>query len=212
MTRTTTRATTSTTTRTTGTAPGTWGRGSARRTPSGPSPSPWLVTGAVACGLLLGAGTGAYAAAPEPAGRWGADTPCASEQLVADGAQRFGGTQVRITVTNNGPEACVLEGFTAVALAGQGSPDRNKPLDVVPQGQQQAVRLAVGDRASTRLTFTPVLGEADGYCASGAEPTVAPSIVLGVGGGGLQLAPDDGGQFALCGTTVHATAFRAGGP
>ncbi|MEU9302050.1 DUF4232 domain-containing protein [Streptomyces sp. NPDC048269] len=173
------------------------------------SPSLWLVTGAVTCGLLLAAGPGA--AAHETAGRRAPAAPCTSEQLIANSAQRTGGSQVRITVINDGPKACVLKGFPTVALAGQGSPDRNRPLNVVRQGQARAVALPAGGRASTQLTFTPVLGEADGYCASGAEPTVAPSIVLGVGGGGLQLAPDDGGEFALCGNTVRATAFRGSG-
>lgn len=68
--------------------------------------------------------------------------------------------------------------------------------------------LSQGASASTVLTFTPVLGEADGYCASGADPTVAPSLVVGVAGTGFQVAPSDGGQFALCGDTVRATAFR----
>ncbi|MFG2981123.1 DUF4232 domain-containing protein [Streptomyces sp. NPDC048258] len=173
------------------------------------APSLWLVTGAVTCGLVLAGSPGAVA--QETAGRRAPAPPCASRQLIANSAQRIGGSQVRITVINDGPKACVLKGFPTVALAGQGSPDRNKPLNVVRQGQARAVTLAVGGRASTQLTFTPVLGEADGYCASGAEPTVAPSIVLGVGGGGLQLAPDDGGEFALCGTTVRATAFRGSG-
>ncbi|MFI5634392.1 hypothetical protein ACIA8E_34530 [Streptomyces sp. NPDC051664] len=31
------------------------------------------------------------------------------------------------------------------------------------------VQPAVGDRASTELSFTPALGEACGYCASGAD-------------------------------------------
>ncbi|POX46318.1 Tat pathway signal sequence domain protein, partial [Streptomyces sp. Ru72] len=92
-----------------------------------------------------------------------------------------------------------------------GSPDRNKPLQVVHQGASGPVALAVGGRASTQLTFTPVLGEAGGYCASGAAPFAAPSIVVGVAGAGRQLAPDDGGDFALCGTSVRATAFRATG-
>ncbi|MGW0748187.1 DUF4232 domain-containing protein [Streptomyces sp. NPDC002587] len=176
-------------------------------------PTRWLVTGTVTCGLLLAAGPGAVAqqsAGRQSAGRQAPVAPCTSNQLIPNSAQRTGGSQVRITVINDGPKACVLKGFPTVALAGQGSPDRNKPLIVVRQGQARPVLLPVGGQAWTRLTFTPVLGEADGYCASGAEPTVAPSIVLGVGGGGLQLAPDDGGEFALCGTTVRATAFRSG--
>ncbi|MEU7726957.1 DUF4232 domain-containing protein [Streptomyces sp. NPDC040724] len=169
----------------------------------------WIATGAVTCGLLLAAGQGA--AAQPPDGRRAPAPPCTNTRLLADSAQQIRGSQVRITLVNEGPQACSLKGFPAVALAGQGSPDRNKPLNVVPQGQARPVELQAGGRAWTLLTFTPVLGEAEGYCASGAEPTVAPSIVLGVGGGGLQVAPDDGGQFALCGTTVRATAFRAAG-
>ncbi|QES47898.1 Tat pathway signal sequence domain protein [Streptomyces venezuelae] len=134
--------------------------------------------------------------------------PCRSSQLVADSAERAGATQVRVTVTNDGPRACELRGFPTVALAGQGSPDRNKPLDVRRQGMARTVRLPVGGTATTQLTFTPVLGEADGYCASGADPVVAPSIVVGVGGGQLQLGVADGGDFALCGNSVRATAFR----
>ncbi|MGW6691072.1 DUF4232 domain-containing protein [Streptomyces sp. NPDC054961] len=168
----------------------------------------WLPAGALACGLFLAAAPAA--SAQETGGLRAAAAPCASKQLIANSAERTGFAQVRITVINDGPRACVLNGYPTVALAGQGSPDRNKPLDVIRQGHPRAVRLEVGDRASTQLTFTPVLGEADGYCASGAQPTAAPSIVLGVGGGGLQLAPDDGGRFALCGTSVHATPFRAG--
>ncbi|MEU6758136.1 DUF4232 domain-containing protein [Streptomyces sp. NPDC046685] len=153
---------------------------------------------------------------PGPGGWSSSAAPCANEQLIADGARRVDGSRVRITVINDGPAPCVLKGFPTVALAGQGSPHRNTPLHVVGQGPARAVTLAVGGRASTELAFTPVLGEAGGYCASGAEPTVVPSLVVGVGGGGAggggsQLAPDDGGRFALCGATVHATAFRGSG-
>lgn len=171
------------------------------------TPSLWFLASTTTCALLMAAGPGAAA---ETAGRPAATTACTSGKLIADSAQRTGNSRVRITVVNDGPGACVLRGFPTVALAGQGSPDRNRPLDVVRQGPVHEVRLSVGGLASTLLTFEPVLGEAGGYCASGAEPAVAPSVVLGVGGGGLQLAPDDGGNFALCGDTVHATAFRGG--
>ncbi|MFF3013286.1 DUF4232 domain-containing protein [Streptomyces sp. NPDC057939] len=134
--------------------------------------------------------------------------PCPYTRLIANSAERVGASAVRITVINDGPKPCVLRGFPTVALAGQGSPDRNRPLGVVREGQAPSVTLPVGGRATTRISFTPVLGEADGYCESGGTPTVAPSIVLGVGGGGLQLSPADGGDFALCGNNVRATAFR----
>ncbi|WP_329192638.1 MULTISPECIES: DUF4232 domain-containing protein [unclassified Streptomyces] len=162
-------------------------------------------TAAACCSLVLGAvlsggaltGAQSAAAAPAPA--------CKGGQLSASAA---GSTQVTITVTNKGPKACTLKGYPTVALAGQGSPERNKPLSVQRQGAERAVQLAVGGRAVSRLTFTPVLGEAEGYCASGAEPTVAPSLVVGFAGIKQQLGPADADGFALCGTTVRATAFR----
>ncbi|MFJ3965790.1 DUF4232 domain-containing protein [Streptomyces sp. NPDC090036] len=153
-------------------------------------------TAVLAGGLLFGA---TATAAPAAA--------CTGEQLSATGADRTDSTRVRFTVVNEGP-ACELRGFPTVALAGQGSPERNAPLRVVPRGEARPVLLAAGGSASTLLTFTPVLGEADGYCASGADPTVAPSLVVGVAGTGFQVAPSDGGEFALCGTTVRATALR----
>ncbi|AXE24474.1 Tat pathway signal sequence domain protein [Streptomyces globosus] len=137
--------------------------------------------------------------------------PCRTDQLVANSAERVGATGWRITVVNDGPRPCTLGSHPRLALAGQGSPDRNRPLTVTLQGRPQPVLLPVGGTAATVVTFTPVLGEADGYCASGADPTVAPSLVVGFPNsrGGLQLAPDDGGEFALCGGTVRATPFRA---
>ncbi|MER6445137.1 DUF4232 domain-containing protein [Streptomyces venezuelae] len=138
-----------------------------------------------------------------------APAACTGDQLSDTGAERTDSTHVRFTVVVNSGPACELRGFPTVALAGQGSPDRNKPLRVVPRGEARPVLLSVGGTASTVLTFTPVLGEADGYCASGADPTVAPSLVVGVARTGFQVAPSDGGQFALCGDTVRATAFRS---
>lgn len=132
---------------------------------------------------------------------------CTGDQLSATTADRTDSNRVRFTVVNEGP-TCELRGFPTVALSGQGSPDRNKPLRVIPRGEARPVLLARGGSAWTLLTFTPVLGEADGYCASGADPTVAPSLVVGVARMGFQVAPSDGGRFALCGDTVRATAFR----
>ncbi|WP_051696378.1 DUF4232 domain-containing protein [Streptomyces sp. NRRL S-244] len=163
-----------------------------------------LLLAGFASGTLV-AGSGTAATADEPRR---APAPCTSTQVVANSAQPTGSAQVRITVTNKGTKPCVLNGFPTVALAGQGSPDKNKPLQVIRVGKSGPVQLAAGGRASAQLTFTPVLGEADGYCASGADPFVAPSMVVGVAGGRYQLAPSDGGEFALCGTTVRATAFR----
>ncbi|WP_405754500.1 MULTISPECIES: DUF4232 domain-containing protein [unclassified Streptomyces] len=166
-----------------------------------------LVAGFVAGGLMAGAGSGAAATGDAPRAPAAA---CTSKQIAATSAQSTGSGAV-ITVTNKGPKACVLTGFPSVALAGQGSPDKNKPLRVLNQGRSAPVQLAPGGRASAQLSFTPVLGEADGYCASGADPFVAPTMVVGVAGGRYQLAPADGSEFALCGNTVRATAFRAAG-
>lgn len=155
---------------------------------------------AVLAGGLLAAPSAVAAAAPPQAA-------CKGAQLSVTGAQRTDSAQVRVTVVNKGP-ACELRGFPTVALAGQGSPDRNKPLGVAQRGQARLVKLSPGATAATVLTFTPVLGEADGYCASGADPFVAPSLVVGVAGARFQVAPSDGGEFALCGNRVGATAFR----
>ncbi|MFD5513197.1 DUF4232 domain-containing protein [Streptomyces sp. NPDC059761] len=163
-----------------------------------------LLLAGFASGTLV-AGSGAAVGADEPRR---AAAPCTSTQVVANSAQPTGPAQVRITVTNKGKRPCVLNGFPTVALAGQGSPDKNKPLQVIRVGKSRPVYLAAGGRATAQLTFTPVLGEGEGYCASGADPFVAPSIVVGVAGGRYQLAPSDGSEFALCGTTVRASAFR----
>ncbi|MFD9406689.1 DUF4232 domain-containing protein [Streptomyces sp. NPDC059989] len=164
----------------------------------------FLAVAVLAGGALAGAGPASAEGATGPSA-----PPCSHSRLVANSAERVGADGVRIVVINEGPGPCVLEGHPTLALAGQGSPDRNRPLSVVRQGAARPVRLGVGGAAETRVSFTPVLGEAGGYCASGAEPFVAPSTVVGIAGGHLQLGPDDGGAFALCGTTVRATAFRA---
>ncbi|MFE5681231.1 DUF4232 domain-containing protein [Streptomyces erythrochromogenes] len=133
---------------------------------------------------------------------------CGGGQLVAGGVVRLGVDAVRVTVVNEGPGRCVLRGHPTVALAGQGSPGSARAFTVIRQGPARPVVLPVGGAAQTRVAFVPVLGEADGYCASGGEPFVAPSMVVGVAGARLQVAPDDGGNFAVCGSTVRAIAFR----
>ncbi|MFI5548249.1 DUF4232 domain-containing protein [Streptomyces sp. NPDC051815] len=172
----------------------------------------------VAAALLAGAGLpalpltaanpAAAASAPDRPAAAAPAPPCRADRLTAGGAERQGTTGFRITVVNEGPGPCVLTGHPALALAGQGAPGRGKPLAVTPLGAARPVQLAAGAAAQTRISFTPVLGEADGYCASGAEPFAAPSMVVGVAGARIQLGPDDGGNFALCGTGVRATAFR----
>ncbi|MFD6468107.1 DUF4232 domain-containing protein [Streptomyces goshikiensis] len=168
--------------------------------------------GWLALAALVLAGTGpaaatAAAAADQQAPRHAPAAQCQGGRLSASAAGGY--NQVRVTVVNKGSKPCTLSGFPTVALAGQGSPDRNKPLSVARQGSAKPVQLAPGGRAVTTITFTPVLGEADGYCASGAKPTVAPTMVLGIAGTRTQVAPNDGGEFALCGGMVTASAFRS---
>ncbi|WP_051806788.1 DUF4232 domain-containing protein [Streptomyces sp. NRRL F-2664] len=153
---------------------------------------------------------GAVASPPASAAATAADAPppCRGEQLAAGGAERVGADVVQVTLVNQGPAPCVLRGYPSVAVAGQGAPDRARALAVIREGPAYPVELEAGAAARTRIAFTPVLGEADGYCASGAEPLAAPSVVIGAADAHLQLAPDDGGTFALGGDTVRATAFR----
>ncbi|MEU9798468.1 DUF4232 domain-containing protein [Streptomyces sp. NPDC051000] len=153
------------------------------------------------------AGAGSAVAADQATPQRAPAPPCKGGQLTVSGTSGTG--QARVTVVNKGPKACVLSGFPTVALAGQGSPDRNKPLNVTRTGTAKPVQLAVGGRAASQLVFPPVLGEADGYCASGAKPFAAPTMVVGVAGAKTQIAPNDGGNFAICGNSVRATAFRA---
>ncbi|MFE7099828.1 DUF4232 domain-containing protein [Streptomyces erythrochromogenes] len=163
---------------------------------------------AVAVGVAAAALLAAAPAAARGAGSVGVSVPpCRGGQLAPGGAERLGVDAVRVTVVNEGPAPCVLRGHPAVALAGQGSPDSARALAVVAQGAARPVVLPVGGAAQTRIAFAPVLGETDGYCASGAVPFVAPSMVVGVAGARLQLAPDDGGYFAVCGVAVRVTAF-----
>ncbi|MFE0578427.1 DUF4232 domain-containing protein [Streptomyces sp. NPDC058874] len=163
---------------------------------AGTAPATASTTG-TAVGGDVGSG---IVAAPVP--------PCRGGQLAAGGAERLGADAVRITVVNESGAPCVLRGYPTVALAGQGSPANARSLTVVHQGPARPVVLPAGGAAVSRVSFAPVLGEADGYCASGAEPFAAPSMVVGVAGVRLQIAPDDGGNFAVCGTVVRATSFR----
>ncbi|MFE5722951.1 DUF4232 domain-containing protein [Streptomyces erythrochromogenes] len=161
-----------------------------------------LLAAAVPAAAGAGRGAGFVAAAAA------APVPVCGGRLVAGGVVRLGVDAVRVTVVNEGPGRCVLRGHPTVALAGQGAPGSARVLIVVREGPVRPVVLPVGGAAQTRVAFVPVLGEAGGYCASGGVPFVAPSMVVGVAGARLQVALDDGGNFAVCGSTVRATAFR----
>ncbi|MEH0585917.1 hypothetical protein QA942_18235 [Streptomyces sp. B21-106] len=54
-----------------------------------------------------------------------------------------------------------------------------------------------------------VHGEADGYCKSGAVPSVYPTVVVGLPGSGSHQVALNDGQFAECDNTVTVTAVSA---
>ncbi|MFD5323425.1 DUF4232 domain-containing protein [Streptomyces sp. NPDC127092] len=147
----------------------------------------------------------------------GAQKPCAigdikvSEAHQADVRPPGTGTGAAVvSVTNTSASACKVYGYPTVAAAGNGSPDKNKPLPTTHTGPAATnVLLAPGARAWTKLTFVQVQGEADGYCESGATPATYPTMVIGVlGAGKHQIAMDDG-VFAFCDDKVTVTAWSS---
>lgn len=118
-----------------------------------------------------------------------------------------------VSVTNTSASPCKVYGYPTVAAAGNGSPEKNKPLATTHTGPDAAnVVLAPGARAWTKLTFVQVQGEADGYCVSGATPGSYPTVVIGVlGAGKHQIAMDDG-VFAFCDDKVTVTAWSSAKP
>ncbi|MFI9283286.1 DUF4232 domain-containing protein [Streptomyces sp. NPDC053076] len=80
-------------------------------------------------------------------------------------------------------------------------------------GTATPVRLAPGGKAWVKLTFVQVQGEADGYCKSGATPSVFPTLVVGLPGAGRhQVALTDGGVFAQCDDKVTVTPVSSSKP
>ncbi|OQR59077.1 hypothetical protein B6E66_38090 [Streptomyces maremycinicus] len=114
-----------------------------------------------------------------------------------------------VEFTNTSAKACVLKGHPTVAGAGNGSPEKNAPLTVKPTGAASPVTLAPKSKAWVKLTFVQVQGEADGFCESGAEPVVFPTIVVGLPGAGKHQVALDDGRFAECDNTVTVTAVSA---
>ncbi|GAA3776438.1 hypothetical protein GCM10022403_009050 [Streptomyces coacervatus] len=114
-----------------------------------------------------------------------------------------------VEFTNVSAQPCTLQGHPTVAGAANGSPQHNAPLKVTPTGSAAPVRLAPGSKASLKLTFVQVQGEADGYCKSGAQPASYPTMVIGLPGSGAHQVALDDGVFAECDNTVTATAVSA---
>ncbi|GGY89748.1 hypothetical protein GCM10010300_37420 [Streptomyces olivaceoviridis] len=117
-----------------------------------------------------------------------------------------------VEFTNVSARACGVRGHPTVAVAGNGSPERNLPLQVTRQGSAAPVRLAPGGRAWVKLTFVPVLGGADGYCASGTAPGMFPSLVVGLPGAGKHQVALVEGEITECDNKVTVTAVSATRP
>ncbi|MET8167828.1 DUF4232 domain-containing protein [Streptomyces sp. NPDC005329] len=152
------------------------------------------------------------AVASSPAGAAPVCSPGSLKVAARQAADRPAGTGTGAAIvefTNGSTKACVLKGHPTVAGAGNGSPEKNAPLSVTTTGSASPVKLAPGGKAWVKLTFVQVQGEADGFCESGAEPVVYPTLVVGLPGAGkYQVALDDG-QFAQCDNKVTVTAVSA---
>lgn len=119
---------------------------------------------------------------------------------------------VVVEFTNVSGKPCVVQGHPTVAGAGNGSPQRNRPLKVTPTGSTSAVSVAPAGKAWTKLTFVQVQGEADGYCASGSEPVTYPTLVVGISGAGAHQVALEDGSLAECDDKVTVTAVSATKP
>ncbi|MFI5688673.1 DUF4232 domain-containing protein [Streptomyces sp. NPDC051636] len=186
-------------------------------TTDAPSGSPGSATSAPAtegtsavpaASVSSGAGAGSGSAG-------GAVKTCAVDSLEAaayQAADRPAGTGTGAAVvefTNVSSQPCVLKGHPSVAGAGNGSPEHNAPLSVTRAGTASPVKVSPGGKAWVKLTFVQVQGEADGYCESGADPVVYPTLVVGLPGSGSHQVALKDGQFAECDNKVTVTAASA---
>ncbi|GAX49953.1 hypothetical protein AQJ27_18075 [Streptomyces olivochromogenes] len=117
-----------------------------------------------------------------------------------------------VEFTNVSGKACTVQGYPTVAGAGNGSPEKNRPLKVTTTGGASAVKIAAGGKAWTKLTFVQVQGEADGYCKSGATPASYPTLVVGVPGAGAHQVALTDGVIAECDDKATVTALSAAKP
>nr|WP_079073697.1 DUF4232 domain-containing protein [Streptomyces sp. Root1310] len=191
--------------------------GSASATPSAAT-SPSAASPSVASPSAASASASAAAATPaaDSSRGVGAAAPaCSAGSLkvaARQAADRPSGTGTGAAIvefTNSSAKACVLKGHPTVAGASNGSPEKNAPLAVTPTGSASPVTLAPKGKAWVKLTFVQVQGEADGFCESGAEPVVYPTLVIGLPGAGKHQVALDDGQFAQCDNKVTVTAVSA---
>lgn len=150
-----------------------------------------------------------------PASRAPACTPEALEATAYQAAHRPRGTGTGAAIvqfTNVSARACVVRGHPTVAVAGNGSPERNLPLKVIREGRAAPVRVAPGGSAWVKLTFVQVHGGADGYCVSGATPSMFPTLVVGLPGAGIHQVALLAGEITECDNKVTVTAVSATRP
>ncbi|MCX4400952.1 DUF4232 domain-containing protein [Streptomyces sp. NBC_01764] len=176
-----------------------------------------LMTACQPGGSPAGAGSSPPGAPVKPAASTGAKA-CGVSDLNASmrqAAVRPDGTGTGATVvefTNVSGKACTVRGYPTVAGAGNGSPQKNRPLKVTTTGTASTVKIAPGGKAWTKLTFVQVQGEADGYCKSGATPAGYPTLVVGVPGAGAHQVALTDGVIAECDDKVTVTALSSAKP
>ncbi|MCF3130701.1 DUF4232 domain-containing protein [Streptomyces olivochromogenes] len=189
------------------------GAPASKPSPAGASSAPGKGTSG---GTGTGTGTGSGSGSGGSSGSTAKTCPVTALNVVAyQAANRPPGTGTGAAIvefTNASGQACVVQGHPTVAAAGNGSPQHNKPLSVTPKGSASPVRLAPGGKAYAKLTFVQVQGEADGYCKSGAQPSVYPTMVIGLPGSGAHQVALQDGQLAECDDTVTVTAVSAAKP
>ncbi|MFD3698321.1 DUF4232 domain-containing protein [Streptomyces sp. NPDC058646] len=187
--------------------------------PAGPAPTGGDKGGTTSGGGSGGSPGGASSSGGSSSGGTGGVTrkPCTVDAIEGSEAHRAdvrppgtGTGAAVVSVTNTSASSCTVHGYPTVAAAGNGSPEKSKPVATTRTGPAAAdVVLGPGARAWTKLTFVQVQGEADGYCASGATPATHPTLVIGVPGAGKhQIALDDG-VFAFCDDKVTVTAWSS---
>ncbi|MFG2988100.1 DUF4232 domain-containing protein [Streptomyces sp. NPDC048257] len=187
--------------------------------PAEPTPTGGAKGGTTSGGGSGGSTGGASSSGGSSSGGTGGVTkkPCTGDAIEVSEAHQAdvrppgtGTGAAVVSVANTSASSCTVHGYPTVAAAGNGSPEKNRPLATTHTGPAAAdVLLAPGARAWTKLTFVQVQGEADGYCASGATPAAYPTLVIGVlGAGRHQIAMDDG-VFAFCDDQVTVTAWSS---
>ena len=190
--------------------------GADEATAGAPAPAATITVTASASAAAVGATISASKPAHSPsagATPSAAVAACTDSQLKASDARDVepgpaGFRTVVVEFTNTGGHPCTVQGFPTVAAAGQGAPGNSLPLQVQSVGTASVVQLAPGARVFSSLGLKQVLGEADGYCTSGATPFAPPSLVIGVPDAGrYQVTMGDGSLFAQCDNKVTATAF-----